>query len=263
MKGPGEGVDKDDANLGISSGSGKKDDPFVLNGCSAHEAAQIKLNVLRDHARKNGLAFWRINGWKGQETVGGIDALAVQHVSFTATQIERTQWSIYFDDGAVSGAPIDPRSLTAWEADDRQISLPYALGWLHFDRWCDNAPNEAAMDCTIMYSGPAAKAAVYVYDRDAEEKSAQDELEEVAAVAIQPGMSAPWPDAHLGPFLVRFIRAGENLSLIGITQCGPWSMKLRLTHFDGPAIRELMAESIAALAQAIPGDPGSQLTGDV
>ena len=71
--------------------------------------------------------------------------------------------------------------------------------------------------------------------------------------ALQPNLEAPWPVEIAEPFALQAFLSGEDMTIAGIALLGRLFLKLRLTFFDDPKMRELMQETIqdvVRLAQA-------------
>lgn len=242
----------------VSGGSGTREAPFVLEACDAEEAALSQLRLLRGIGLGSGPWFWRMIDWQASPTDRSLQAVAIQTVHFSRTEIVRTDRTFYFDARAVTGDPHVLHPLSVWKGPAGAPVLPYELGWLHFDGALDNSLQAHRFDHSIAYSGPGAKATVYVYDRPATASTREDELRLSAAAVMKPGVTDPWPEGPIGPFLAKFLLSGDDMTIIAIAECGPYFVKLRLTHFDEGPIRSMMADSVGALADAVTAAVGER-----
>jgi len=127
------------------------------------------------------------------------------------------------------------------------------LGWLHFDEAVNNAPSAGTFDQTILYSGAGAKASVYVYVRsDADAGGARDaELKRASEILLSPELEDPWPVIEIGPFAMKFFLSGDDITAVGVAVSGLYFVKVRLTYFDDPKMRELMGTTLNALAACV------------
>jgi hypothetical protein len=62
--------------------------------------------------------------------------------------------------------------------------------------------------------------------------------------AIQPNLEAPWPVQIAEPFALQAFLSGEAMTIAGLAVLERVFLKLRLTFFDDPKMRELMQETV-------------------
>lgn len=233
----------------IEGGTGARTDPFVIEACSAADATATQLDLLRGLCRGR-RELWRL---LDVEAVGDgsptLQKVNIETVRFSADQIYSETRAYYFDVRKVDGRPNAAQPPPVWSDARSDFSAPHQLGWLHFDRAIDNAAAGTELDVTLLYSGPAAKAAVYIYGapeihvaRQAGLDARIEELEQVSNGILHqyPQAEAPWPRSENPPFLVRYFIVGDDLSLAGVADMGRHFVKIRLTFHDEPKMRELM-----------------------
>jgi hypothetical protein len=233
----------------IDRGSGTRGDPFVLDACGEADAALGQLHLLRCVGRGLG-QLWRIVEWLPTELGSATEVIRVESVTFTETQIVTETRGVYFDTRAVDGSPRTRHPLQVWSGPGGVLTLPYELGWLHFDQSMDNAAaGEARFDQTVMFSGQGAKAAVYVYGPAAGDAvaEAEAEFERAAATAKAGGVEDPWGVFRVGPFAAKFLLTGPDMTVVALAVQGDHFVKVRLTHFDDRKMRELMRATLGAL----------------
>ncbi len=236
----------------VRSGNGTRDSPFVIGPCNGNDAALAQLNVLREFGRSR-RAFWRVTTL---DPVGaGVEVIGAEVVEFSAEEVTTTQWRFYFDLSAVEGSPCSLHPLLVWTGPEN-FALPYELGWLHFNGFKNNSSDPAVVDLSFAYGGPAAKATVYLYSRSPSTKTKQAELYDALSAISGEGVSDPWPEASIGPFLTKFLITGQDLTIAAIAELGPFFVKLRLTHFDDVKIREMMGRVIHDLSRIIKSAKG-------
>lgn len=236
----------------ISAGTGHRNDPYVVEKCSAEESALTQVQLLRGIARGLG-ELWRIKEWKPCDVGSATEVIRIEALRFTPTQIETETRGVYFDTRAVAGDPCSLHPLTSWRGPPGSLVLPYELGWLHFDEALNNAPSAGTFDQTILYSGAGAKASVYVYVRSAADAGgARDaELKRASAILLSPELEDPWPVTEMGPFAMKFFLSGDDITAVGVAVSGLYFVKVRLTYFDDLKMRELMNSTLMALGACL------------
>jgi hypothetical protein len=242
----------------LERGSGQRDDPFVIEPCSAAEATRTQLNLLRGLGRGRGELWRLLQAEAAPEVAPAVQRLRIETVLFTPEQIETETRAYYFDVSRVLGVPDAGVPLIEWNDSRATFSAVSQIGWLHFDGAIDNSNTLEVLDTTLMYSALGAKAAIYVYDpsdrysevdpsaelRDKELKTVSDQIRAIYSNAV-----APWPVRITEPFALQYFLLGENLSVAGVALPGRHFLKFRLTYFDDPKMRELMEETILELAR--------------
>lgn len=235
----------------ISAGTGRRDDPYVVESCGAVEAALTQVRLLCGIARGLG-ELWRIIEWKPSDVGSATEVIRIEALRFTPTQIETTTRGVYFNTRVVVGTPHSLHPLTSWRGPPGSPILPYELGWLHFDETISNAPSADTFDQTILYSGAGAKASVYVYVRSAADAGTRDEeLKLASAMLLNADLEDPWPVIEMGPFAMKFFLSGSDVTAVGVAVSGLYFVKVRLTYFDDPKMRELMNSTLKALGTCV------------
>jgi hypothetical protein len=234
----------------VQGGTGLADDPFVIEPCSATDATRTQLNLLRGLERGRG-ELWRL--LEAEPVAPAVQRLRINTVLFTPDEIINETRRYYFDISRVDGVPDAGTPLIEWEDPRTTFSATYQIGWLHFDRATLNNQSEDVLDTSLHYSSMGAKATIYIYDsadRLGRELSPAEcrakELENVCDEirALQPNLDAPWPVQIAEPFAFQAFLSGEDMTIAGIALLGRLFLKLRLTFFDDPKMRELMQETI-------------------
>jgi len=236
----------------ISAGTGLSNDPYVVERCGAEEGAFTQVQLLRGIGR--GLEeLWRTLEWERHDIGAATEVIRIDALRFTPTAIETSTRSIYFDTRCVEGAPSALHPLTAWRGPPGAPVLPYELGWLHFDRTVDNSPVIDTLDQTILYSCPGAKASIYVYPGPVSGggRARHAELERAAARVRNPELKDPWPLIEIGPFAMKFFLSASDVTAVGVAVSGRYFVKVRLTYFDDPTMRQVMNATLQALAACV------------
>ena len=243
----------------VQGGTGRADDPFVIESCSAMDATRTQLNLLRGLERGRG-ELWRL--LQAEPVAPAVQRLHIKTVLFTRDEIISETRRYYFDVSQVDGVPDAAAPFIEWEDPRTTFSAVYQIGWLHFDRATPNNQSKDVLDTSLHYSSQAAKATIYIYDSadqlaldlspaECRAKELENVCDEIRA--FQPDLEAPWPVQIAEPFAFQVFLAGEDMTIAGIALLERLFLKLRLTFFDEPKMRELMEETIqdvVHLAQA-------------
>jgi hypothetical protein len=237
----------------ISGGTGRRDDPYVIEECSKDEAALTQVQLLQGIG--NGLGeIWRIIDWRPCDIGSATEVIQIEALRFTQTEIETSTRNIYFNTQFVSGNPYKLHPLTAWQGSTKFPVLPFELGWLHFVNSVSNSSSEILFDQMVFYSGAGAKATVYIYSKQSNGAGAtrDAELERVAAmVVLNPELEEPGPRLEVGPFAMKFFISADDITAAGVAEFGAYFIKVRLTFFDDLKMRELMLTSLNVLAACV------------
>jgi hypothetical protein len=234
----------------VQGGTGLADDPFVIEPCSATDATRTQLNLLRGLERGRG-ELWRL--LEAEPVAPAVQCLRIKTVLFTRDENINETRGYYFDVSQVDGVPDAGTPLIEWGDPRTTFSAMYQIGWLNFDRATPNNQSKDVLDTSLHYSSVAAKATIYIYDsadpftqeRSPVERRAK-ELQSVCDEirAIQPNLEAPWPVQIAEPFALQAFLSGEAMTIAGLAVLERVFLKLRLTFFDDPKMRELMQETV-------------------
>jgi len=242
----GPGSDTEQLASLIAGGTGTRVDPFRIRACNADLAADAQVWLLRDL----GIArrwFWRTLRWDAASDRNGLNSVLIETVEFTPDSAVTTQLRIFFDISAVEGNYIAPSPFAVVRECPPPLTLPVELAWLHFDGARNNLEESATTDISFFYSGPAARASVYLYEKSPRSRTRQDELKGVVSAIQSDQLSDPWPEADLGPFLTKFLLAGQDMTIAAVADLDPYFIKLRITHADEPKLRQMMGDVLRAL----------------
>jgi hypothetical protein len=241
-------------DLRICRGTGTREDPLVLEACSAEEAAWGQVLTLRGAHLLSGNVLWRAVRWE-QPDGEALGWVVLDTVEYTAEERIKETKRVFFDARSVLGCPFRIHPVVAWQGPKGGPVLPYELGWLHYDGQETSQAPEGSTDHACFYSAPGVKATVFVYDRPAGNWTRESELHSAVAGALE--SSAEWTelgerDVEAGPFVMRSLTRGQTaLSLVGVAQCNAYFVKLRLTFEEDEALREMVRESLQVLYDAI------------
>ncbi|WP_237068009.1 hypothetical protein [Microbulbifer guangxiensis] len=223
-----------------------------MEHCNADESALTQVYLLRGIAKGLG-ELWCIRDWNFCQSGLATEVVVIDALRFTPTQIETFTRGVYFDTRSVVGNPCMLHPLISWRGPVDIPFLPYELGWLHFDKVLDNTSCVGGFDQTILYSGFGAKASIYIYLRsdvaaEAEAGAARAaELKRASEVLMCADLKDPWPVVEKGPFAIKFYIDGSDITTLGVAVRGRYFVKVRLTYFDDPKMRELMNSTLNAL----------------
>ena len=242
----------------VDSGSGLRDDPFVIEPCSAADATRTQLNLLRGLGRSR-RELWRLLQVETiREVAPAVQCLGIETVKFPPNEIISEKRAYHFDVSRVDGVPFAGVPLIEWTDPRTTFSAVSQIGWLHFDGTIDNGQDNHALDISLQYSALGAKATISVYgsvNQSLEERLPEDNrAKELQSVCSQVQMmygnaKAPWPVHLIEPFALQAFLIGEQLSVVAVAVLGQQFLKLRLTYFDDLKMRELMYETVHELAR--------------
>jgi hypothetical protein len=234
----------------VQGGCGLPDDPFVIEPCSAMEATRTQLNLLRGIERGRG-ELWRL--LQAERVAPAVQRLRIKTVLLTRDQIIDETRRYYFDVGQVDGVPDAGVPFIEWADPRTTFVAPYQIGWLHFDGATANNKSKYILDTSLHYSSIGAKATIYIYDfvdrlrrEGLPEECRARELESVCDEirAFQPNLEAPWSVHVAEPFAFQAFLSDKDMTIAGVAVLGGRFLKLRLTFFDEPKMRELMDETV-------------------
>jgi hypothetical protein len=241
----------------VEGGRGLRDDPFVIERCSAADATRTQLDLLRGLERGRGELWRLLRAEPALDVAPTIQRLQIESVLFTQDKIITETRAHYFDVGKVDGVPNASAPLVEWSDPRTTFAAIYQIGWLHFDRAINNSQSKDAIDTTLQYSSIGAKAGIYIYDYDrsmqelplAERRAKELRTACDQVLAIHPNAQAPWPIGMVEPFAIQTFLSGEHMSVAAVAVLGRHFLKLRLTFMDERKMRELMNETFHELAR--------------
>ncbi len=120
------------------------------------------------------------------------------------------------------------------------FSVPYQIGWLHYDNLINNEDKYPGMGVTVAYSMPNAKATLYIYDKGEkiidsvqEPASFQQEFESAinSYMSMNPEMGSPTNHSYPN-FLMSVFVENKNYSAICLGTYQNKYVKFRLTSDD-------------------------------
>lgn len=242
-------------NVLIESGRGLRHDPYVIEPCSAAVATRTQLDLLRGlgYGRQE---LWRLTGAAMVPAPGTlIQVLDLDSVIFKPDEIITEARSYYFDVSQIDGQPDPITPVIAWSDSRSKFSAPHQIGWLHFDRAIDNGGFDR-LDASLIYSAAGAKGALYLYQVEERPKSpafsSDRRIHELGLISDEvrrqhPEAKTPWPPMIANPFALQTFLIGDRISFAGVADMGNHLLKLRLTFYDDPELREMMSDTMMEL----------------
>jgi hypothetical protein len=144
----------------IGSGTGVRNDPFVIEPCTTAEAVRTQIDLLRGLGRGR-RELWRL---LRVEPFNGLQRLVFDAIWFTETEIISETRSLFFDLGAVAGIPDANAPVVEWFDPRSPFVAVSQIGWLHFDRAVYNSETREELDTSLCYSAHNAIANIYIYE---------------------------------------------------------------------------------------------------
>jgi len=127
------------------------------------------------------------------------------------------------------------------------------LGWLHFVEMQDHAAPDGISE-SFSYIGSGASAMLDLCEVDADQ-SAEEELLSftVRLLEHEPELEDRWPDrsARKGPLHVKAFAHSDQMTLAGVARVNRFLVRAKLTYRDEDKMRELMMQTLEALAKCI------------
>ncbi len=154
-------------DLSIEGGFGQSaKDPICLITSQARDASLTQLKIARFIYGAMG-AYWRViaREYVANEP-GRLEKLTFE-IKFTeGLEVVTEQRNLYFDLSAIELHEADqlpPISISLPTPFD--VSLPWQIGYFHFDNLIDNETDHPGLGFSAAYSAPHTKTTVYVYDK--------------------------------------------------------------------------------------------------
>lgn len=249
-------------DLPISGGFGKSGNPIVLTTHDPHDAALAMSMTLRGIGRGRNV-FWKS---LSRENLSGSESQIVQYKietkEVTQSEVITQTENYFFDVGRVKPPPALLSEPIAYLDQRLGLSLPYGIGWFHYDSIIDNERTNAGLGKSIAYSAPESKMTLYIYDKGI--KDIPDDLDSPIVVgefkqAIGDFKSInadaePWGDVMRSKaFLILAFKVGNNVSLVGLGVIRGSFFKIRVTNLQDPIYIQNASESLSALVDILTG----------
>ena len=245
----------------ISGGTGKKDDPIRLESMTLTDAANTEMKILTSIGIGRNV-LWRVLEREMVDHAERVIELVRLHVRwFEKTEVVTLTESYYFD-LTETGARATTLSMPSIHLPRAAWTIPFELGWLHFQSITDNESRERGAGCTLTYGASGAKATIFVYEPNGTTRGVSGSLHAEMMAATDdirkshPDIESLGEPSPYGPFSLRSFLAGEDASLLAIAERGTSFIKVRLTFVDGLEMRQMVGESLRALATVIERIPG-------
>lgn len=141
-------------------------DPIKLTTADSDLASMTMLEVMRYTYGALGW-YWQVVQWdlvpNGADNVERVTVLTKHELG---TDLVTERRNLYFDMSSICDRADRPRTIPMVRLPvQRKMSLPWQLGWFHFDRLLDNSAVDPGLGVSVAYSAPRAKMMVYVYDK--------------------------------------------------------------------------------------------------
>ncbi len=226
-------------NLPIDGGFGASiDEPIRITTTDPFQAALAQLEVARCLYGIRGW-YWRAIGRIERESdQGRIEKFSSEVKYIEGDDLVTEKRNYYFDIGSVN-IPNDQQlpEVRIPLPGFGGLSLPWEIGWCHFDYLSDNEAEHPGLGVSIAYSAPQAKMMIYAYDKKISEKIKDDpdgsaKLEYLQALSDFESMNPdakPLREHEEGGVRLRFYESGEILSAVLVAPFDGLFFKLRLT----------------------------------
>lgn len=253
-------------DLDISGGTGQSvESAIVINSSHPSDALRNELLVLRGLGRGRGV-YWRsISTSTIDEDGRSILQRKIETKEFQKNEIITQTENYYFD--RVNTSIFECRETAQYCVNiDHMLgtSFPYEISWLHFSDWVDYEPREPGAGYSLSYAAPGFNADAFVYPmKDSSSTHVAELNKAVSGITLVRGEDAVehcWDVVEKGDYsFFIFIpkKDPKNLSWLVIISSNGYFVKLRMTHFDDLAIRDIAKSFMQELIDTVRTAPSA------
>ena len=245
--------------LRLVSGGGSKENPFILEPCTATQATHTQLEAIRLINYPQGFIYRLFEVASVPEAGPRIQAIAFERAHIS-DPTDKTTVACYFDWSAVDGEPHAGDPLFVWHDPRSPVMLPHELGWLHFTKYNDYAGEDASLYQSCSYHAPDAAATIYVYAHGQPHATAREraaiqaaEMEEVLnhVLADQRDFRPTHDPMPIGRFDLRILAAAEDTTFVALACVGTSFVKARITFKSDKIMLLRMVQTLQELSNHI------------
>lgn len=230
--------------------------PTPINVKDATQAGLLEMSLLRQHYKTTQI-LWQVLSKslvvRSGKTIESVEIVTKRpEGNNTITQKER----IEFDISAVkpTGSTIPFPSVPIQNFSG---SMPYQIGWLHFDSSTNNETTNPGLGESFYYGAPGTKATFYFYDLGLkkEGKKPNDEIVGKEFSEAEKDLFSLHPDAKPVEettskygFIFRSYLVGQNRTYLGLRAYQGGFVKFRVTIVDDPLLIQIVGQSLESLS---------------
>jgi hypothetical protein len=226
-------------NLPIDGGFGASiDEPIRITTADPFQAALAQLEVARCIYGINGW-YWRTLGRAETEShQARVEKFSSEVKYIEGDEIITEKRNFYFDITSVD-LPSDQQlpEVRIPLPGIESLSLPWQMGWFHFDNLTNNEVEHPGLGVSVAYSAPEAKMTIYAYNKGMGEKikndpdgTAKPEFDQAIADFVSVNPTATSIQEHEeGGVRLRIYECEGALSVVLLAPFQDLFFKLRLT----------------------------------
>ncbi len=250
-------------DLMITGGFGQSPDaPIVVTAKSYEDAALTEVLVLRGIGKGRGI-LWRIlektiqkqeNSW--------LEKVKIETKQVTEEEVITQRENYYFTVSMPSSRYKFLPMVVDIETSMTEFSLPYEIGWLHFDKLINNEPQNPGLGQTIAYGAPGIKATVYVYDKGlsnipkgVDSPIVRNEFKEavIDMVKLNSELELMGLSEESDTIILQNVAQGGDQGFVAMMTHQGLFVKLRITHVRDPLLTKLVSEFLSSFQNILSG----------
>lgn len=234
--------------------------PTPINASDPAKAGLLEMVLLRQHYKPTH-TLWQVISKTTVLRLGKrIESVEIEtkrpEGNYTVTQKERIEFDITTVKLRGSTTPYPSTPIVNFSG-----SLPYQLGWLHFDSTINHEPENPGLGESFLYGAPGTKATVYFYDHGLkrEGKKPNDEIVSKEFSLAEKDLFTAHPDAKAIEdtttkygFRYRSYLVGQNRTYLGLRAFQDGFVKFRATIVNDPLLVQTLGQSLEALSSQLP-----------
>lgn len=220
------------------------------------QAGLIEMTMLRQHYKPSNTLWQALSKsvtMRSGKTIESVEIVTKRpEGNNTITQKERIEFDISAVklDGSTTPFPSVP-------IQNFSGSMPYQIGWLHFDSTTNNEPANPGLGESFFYGAPGTKATIYFYDLGlkAQGKTPNDEIVSKQFHQAEKDLFTANPEAKSAEdttikygFIYRSYLIGPNRTYLGVRAYQGGFVKFRATIVNDPLLVQTLSQSLEALA---------------
>lgn len=236
--------------LMISGGFGQShQEPIVIDNSEPFDASLTEMHVLRAIGKGRKI-LWRTLARTPMDNYR-LEKFNIETKDVNPNEVITQRENYYFDVQSATKSSASLPAAVVFENKEAKLSLPYEIGWLHFDSLIDNEPTSPGLGQSLAYGAPGIKATIYVYDKHrsgiAILGSVRSEFESAVSDLIQLHPAARPLDSvqNINEMLLQTFTIDGELILIALTTHNEKFVKMRISYVNDPVLIDAVRQTIA------------------
>lgn len=230
--------------------------PTPINASDSAQAGLLEMVLLRQHYKPTNTLWQVISKTTTMRSGKRIESVEIEtkrpEGNNTVTQKERIEFDITTVKLRSSTTPYPSTPIVNFSG-----SLPYQLGWLHFDSTTNNEPENPGLGESFFYGAPGTKATVYFYDPGLKRQGKKPANETVSKEfsEAEKDLLSVYPDAKPVEdtitkygFRYRSYLVGQDRTYLALRAFQGGFVKFRATIVNDPLLIQTLGQSLEALS---------------